>query len=411
MRTRLVLGLFAVFAAAGCTSLLGTFETGSGTAAGGDGGDGATTDGATTDGATTDGALTDGAVTDAASDSPADAGCGPLRPNQCGAACVNLQLDKNNCGACGRSCLGGDCVAQTCLPGLLSARTDIVPITLTATDKDLFFATATNDVIQLPLVGAAPAPITLATPGFQVYATAPAGADVFFTVADAASGGAWSVWKATAGTPMSAVMRNNPVTGTPVGLVVVPGNSYVFTQNVTAAASFQITACPPSSNCFSNPGGTVPGGRMAAGNGYVYWADRYDKVNAMPDAVGLTTVIGAALEHTPVGPVWDGALLFWVNSGSSPNKIRRSSYPNPAPADVRDLTGSYNDLVVDATNLFFAEGNGVNDQLFFAPKLGSAAAPATRMASGPNNTIVRLAQNGTAIYWADNLGIHVVRKP
>ena len=67
------------------------------------------------DGATSDSpVVTDTPVApDAVDDVPASC---PSPNATCGAACVNLQTNAANCGACGRSCAGGEaCVAATCV--------------------------------------------------------------------------------------------------------------------------------------------------------------------------------------------------------------------------------------------------------------------------------------------------------
>lgn len=78
----------------------------------------------------------------------------------------------------------------------------------------------------------------------------------------------------------------------------------------------------------------------------------------------------------------------------------------PAPVDVRNITSSAEDMIVDGTNIYYSQYDGMTDQLYFMPKSG-AVAP-TRMASG---NIARLAQTATGVYWAETDGIHVIRKP
>jgi hypothetical protein len=406
MRAGLLWASLFVVTAAGCTSLLGSYEVQPGAATDGGGGG---SDGAPADGPTSPDAATDGAI------AQADAGCTAPRPTQCGAACVNLDLDDKNCGACGASCFGGNCVARVCLPSLLIPRTDIAANTLTATDQDLLFGVP-DQVIDQPLGGmpALPPPIRLlpgGTPAADVFGIATLGGTVFFT-RGTGTANQWQLWQATAGTASSGAPRNGAVNGRPDGLVAVATNGNVFTQNVAVGAStdtFYLLTCsaPSGSACAANYPGAVPGNRIVGGNGYVFWTDQHGTVHETADAIGLLNTIGtAAGEGTATAAAWDGTSLFWVQNDTS--KIRRSPFPGSAPADFRTITTSVSDLVVDAANVYYAMYEPPGYTLYATPKGAPPITPPRRVATG---NIPHLAQNSQALFWVEADGVHVVRKP
>ncbi len=396
-----VLAFVATCATAACTAVLGNYEVtgespGGGPAEGGpilEGGGGPPV---------VEGGVDVFVPTDAPADSPPSC---KAPQTACGASCVDMETDKDNCGSCGRSCLGGMCAAHVCSAFLVYARTDVAANTLVATNTDLFFSIAGKDLVQQSLT-AGVAAVTLAMPSGEIFAIAPAAPNVYFT-AQNADGTTWDYWTATIGMAFSGSAAGFSIGGNSVGLVAAGG--YVHTANVLPGtpASFRIVSCPPPNGAcganFSGPG--IPGSRMAAGGMNIFWTDELTGgVYAMPESIGLRTTIGGA-EGTATAANWDGTSLFWVQNNTG--VLRRSPYPMPAPVDVRDLTSSANDMIVDGTNVYYSQFSGGANQLFSMPKSG-AVAP-TRIASSAG--ISRLAQTASAIYWAESDGIHVVRKP
>ena len=405
MRARTVIGFAICAGAIGCTAVLGSFDVASGP--GGTGQD-AAGDVTSTDGPSSG----DGSMTDGPSDAPTDAtpSC-PSPKVPCGTVCVDLVGNDKHCGACGRSCLGGTCTGSTCSPGLFVSRADLNQGVLAATDLDVFVTTTAGDLLQIPLATATPTPLKLATaPAGRIYAIAPAGLKVHFTVATM-GGAAWDFWSATIGTGNSGVARGLSLAGSPIGLVVAGAN--IHTQHVTAASpeTFQITSCPVMGGaCGGNFNGAGrPGAKMAAGNGYVFWTDFLsDAVYAMPDTAGavMRTAIATG-EAGPDTPAWDGTTLYWQNGGSS--LLRRSPYPAPAATTFQNINFSANDLLVDGTNVYYSQYDGATNQLYVIPKNAALGTAPTSIASGE---IRQLRQNAFAVFWIDPAtGLHAYRKP
>ncbi|MDB4997082.1 MAG: Tryptophan synthase alpha chain [Myxococcaceae bacterium] len=72
--------------------------------------DGSSSDGSSSDGSSSDGSSSDGAAGDASSD--ASMCVPPLM--QCGAFCIDVSSDPDNCGTCGHVCASNICVAGKC---------------------------------------------------------------------------------------------------------------------------------------------------------------------------------------------------------------------------------------------------------------------------------------------------------
>jgi hypothetical protein len=393
MRTRLF-ACALVGLVVGCSSILGSFDIKDGPA-GTDSGPVDDSGNPLTDSSSDTG---EQPPTDAPVDSPPSCQA-PMKA--CGPACVDITKDEKNCGDCGRSCLGGGCMANKCLPGLFSNVQMVVPQTLVATNLELFYATMGNDVMQHPIAPGA-TPIKLATTPGEVYAIAPIPPVVNFTTQN---GAMWELWKATIGSAGSGGMRNNGLGGIPVGLVSVPTANNVFTLNQTnGPEAFQLTTCTTGTPaCFTNYPGMRAGPRIVAGNGFVFWTEQFGSVFETADGVGVKNNVSTT-EGTAVAAAWDGTHLYWINNNTL--KLRSSAYPNPAAMDFKGVPGAANDMVVDNVYLYYSVSAVGGDALYAQPKDASKAA--IQLASG---SIRHLAQTMDAIYWADAAGIHVVRKP
>ena len=154
-----------------------------------------------------------------------------------GAACTNIDSDKLNCGACGHSCLGGDCSAGICQPLLLGT-----------------------------IPSAADAARQTVVSGGKVY--------VFTQVSRGATGNAWQFNADTPSTPTEVM------TG---GAVSCAMNGQLFWVDSTNANS--ISACT-----FSNCQATMKGIVTAASNDVIVLNPACDASSA--EIVWGTTPIG-----------------------------------------------------------------------------------------------------------------------
>ncbi len=159
-------------ALAGCTSILGSFDQATI-------GDANAQDGAVSDvlGPPSD---TGAGGKDGATTGDADDGATPplvctLPLVACGsgasAACVNLDTSPDNCGACGHSCGGGQCLQRRCLPSIVYQGTTVGPI---AQDlADVFFESNEDPSFKLlacPKAGCVGAPRQVTIMPFSINA-------------------------------------------------------------------------------------------------------------------------------------------------------------------------------------------------------------------------------------------------
>lgn len=157
----------------------------------------------------------------------------------CAGVCTDLESSNDNCGACGRPCLGARCTAHTCGAFLAYPRSDVSIQTLIGTDTDLLFGTTAHDLIQQS-VAAGAAPMKLITTQGKIFAIAPSAPKVFFT-AQNADGTTWDVWSAMLGTAGTGVAGGGAYGGVgPVGLVAAGGLVHTANDLGGSPASFRI---------------------------------------------------------------------------------------------------------------------------------------------------------------------------
>ena len=160
-----------------------------------------------------------------------------------GAACTNTDSDKLNCGACGHSCLGGDCSARICQPLLLGT-----------------------------IPSAADAPRQTVVSGGKVY--------VFTQVSRGATGNAWQFDADKPSTPTEVM------TG---GAVSCAMNGQLFWVDSTTLSS--ISACT-----FSNCHATMTEIVTLASNDVIRVNPACDASNG--EIVWATTAVGGILRTT-----------------------------------------------------------------------------------------------------------------
>jgi hypothetical protein len=396
----------ATCSSAACTGLLGSYEVGGAPAGGGAAEGGPNSEG---------GPILEGGAGDTSTpmDGPIDSppSCSSPTTLSCPGVCVDPETDKDNCGSCGRSCLGGRCVAHVCQPFLASARTDVAPTTLIATDTDLFFATTANDVVQQPLAALA-APIKLTATGGQIFGIAVSGTRAYFT-AENPAGSSWDLWSGVVSTPGSGTASGFTYGGTPVGLAVAGGNVFTALALGGTPPGFFISGCSQATlGCmgyFNGPGS--PGNRIVAGNGNIFWTDLVGGfVYATTDDTMGARVQISATEATPTVPAWDGTTLYWINGGNG--VIRRSPYPAVNVTSFQSIGGNApDDLLVDAANVYYSQydGSAMASHLYVIAKTAPLGTAPTTIATGD---IRRLAQNATGVFWVEAAtGVHAYRKP
>lgn len=141
----LALGLVALSTA--CGTLIGIKDLTDGTGEGA--ADGASESGSGSETGAADGANDDAPVTSDSAVSDVDAGADAVADADCG----DTGTDKDNCGRCGHSCLGGDCSAGKCQPfPLAPGQGQISDVVLDATY--VYFSSISGDVVgRVPKAG------------------------------------------------------------------------------------------------------------------------------------------------------------------------------------------------------------------------------------------------------------------
>jgi hypothetical protein len=103
------------------------------------------------------------ASSDTGSDAPSDAPfvCADASPTQCGASCVDLMTNAQNCGACGHDCLGATCRAGLCDPTVYFGAFDAY--TVDVDDNNVYYGSNGQQLVgRCPLTGCNGTPTVLA---------------------------------------------------------------------------------------------------------------------------------------------------------------------------------------------------------------------------------------------------------
>jgi len=209
--------------------------------------------------------------------------------------------DPQNCGACGHSCLGGDCVSGTCQPFPI-AMGIAAPQAIAVFQTELFIGTGNGEVLHLPTSGGG-----MIMPLFQV---------------------------------------NGPVASiavTSLGVFVTDGT--------------RVSAISPTGNLMWNSAGTNGIDNVAANDQFVAWTSTNKGEVRSSGAMGGSNKTISLGEQGPTSVVLQGTDVFWTNLFSS--EIRMGSTLGAPPTTVFANTPNPDHLIGDATALYWLGGDTI----------------------------------------------------
>ncbi len=333
----------------------------------------------------------------------------PMQPScasgiVCGNACVDLQSDPHDCGACGHVCTPGTCASGACQPWVVVSGVD--PAAIACDGVNLVWANAaTPDVHQVPADGSAngggASTITLSRPG----------ADSAVALAMAGSAVAWAtvnysrqqstLWVGSEGAVYSGVAVGAPLD--PVaGLALDPYGAYAYlgTASGTTGTIWQCNMAGASTSCVSIASVSSSRlGQLAVDDQYVYWTD---PANALVSRLGHADHIVADVatgQGNPTAIALDAANVYWLSGNGAAFSIRGTPKQlAAAPTVLATSPGYATALATDGASLYVATYGGVIESV---PVTGGSLA--TRYASANANTsaITQVVYTGGAIYWGD----------
>jgi hypothetical protein len=251
-------------------------------------------------------------------------------------------------------------------------------------------------------VGVSGTPITLgATEGATSLIVV--GSSVFYVDQRA---GSFLVQRAAAGQPGSATTVASG-DGTVYGLAHDSG--FLFFARA-AGDAYNIACCDVTADAgcadMMDAGvAAVPGVNVVLAPPYLVWADGDGDVTRLAIGGGEPSAI-ATSQPGPDIVASDGTSAFWTNDESA--TIFRGPLGDLSPVEIADTGYAAAGLAVDDAYVYWSAYDGASAYAVIAAPKGGGPQRIT-LASGVQARW--LAQNGTAIFWAEDAAIFKVRKP
>ena len=284
-----------------------------------------------------------------------------------------LQTDPKNCGTCGRDCLGGTCAKGLCQPsdvvvGIEGTET-VRCFTLDATSLYYSFKTNTGavEVNSIPKAGGTPTTLADGENGCPMFVVG----STLYWLADATSLRSVPI---AGGTPTTAASWTSadavshphrlPNDGTNFYWMTVHSSS---TSEVNVVDRIPLAGGTPVALATGDPGVGSSNGLLTLDATSIYWFDDND-LKKIPIGGGTpvllakgTTEYPVALDVTPDEVIWlmeRFSVLSVPLTGGVPQQV--------SPAGISQ------DMVIDATDVFYCDTNGLNRHSL-APSTGGAA--------------------------------------
>jgi hypothetical protein len=306
----------------------------------------------------------------------------------CNGTCPDVANDPENCGACGRSCLGAGCSSGLCQPVVLVSGVPLithVEVDETGVYFDHLDTNAPNwtsaSVGRLAKIGlSGGTPTILATDNFPNRSPQEFALDKT-SLYWALGGGAVLKVPRGGGTPSTLAPIDSVYT---ISLAVSP--SYVFYGGSgNSVMRVPIQGGTPQPSVASG----VPMMRMAADSTYVYWTDTSGGTVRKVAATGGSVVTLASGENAPFGIALDANNVYWASQGAG--TLKKISLNGGTPT-LLATGGAREHIDVDATHVYWTAGNSVM-------RVAIAGGTPETVAEGAA-TAYALAVGAQHVYWS-----------
>jgi hypothetical protein len=355
---------------------------------------------------------------------------------------TDVGIDGSNCGACGHSCLGGQCVAGICQPVVLAGdptkASGLKSLYSLATFNGSVYGTnwenAAGQVYKVPTMpgGALDWLVNAGGPASANFINTD-GTDLVYSVfhvGEAQNAGIWKV--APDGTGNTLVVSGGMTGGGPactlstaygyeVNGIAFDSSFIYWIRNTYGGCAISSCQCPGIYRANADGSGIT---LYFASTGYHYTNPVVDsgtlyfveyETQTIKAATSTTFTMSSppiALPSagTPAGLATDANYVYWIDTTA--NKFYR--IPKVAPTMATDITpmsgipsvSLWNLFLVDAANIYFVSPapayNAANTQkIYRMPKDGSGpAAPIPgALVSASGDSASSMTQDSTALYW------------
>jgi hypothetical protein len=346
-----------------------------------------------------------GAIADATPEvEPADAGCD-----------ADLSLDKENCGACGRSCLGATCIVGLCVPQLTLQLPNTVPVGL-ATDETYLYASLfvgeNKDGIQSAVVrvkkGSTEPPQIVAIPlGPNTLRLAVDDTRVFWTQ------GAFSDAGAGARGVGTSPKAPSPDGGPHLGVMLATGQPSPYALAIDDKGVFWTNY--PQGNDVWGAAKSFPDPRVLAPQQFASSVAADDRSIYWPQLLPAGKIMRAAKDGGPQDPVAinqdvplsvtvDATHVYWGTAGSNGSgSVLRAPKSGGPPEEIARAQFRPTVLVARGDYIYWMNANQENQSdgmIVRAPKTGGKAV-LLAVSLNPFD----MAVDDTNVYWSSTEGV------
>lgn len=338
--------------------------------------------------------------------------------DRCGEACVSLENDPLNCGACGRDCRGGACSAGRCQPLVLGSGY-VNPSALALSETHVYFregAQGAGRILRIPKGGG---PVQVIAQGVSnLVGVALGGEQLYFASGNAATLGEGQVLRANL--DGSELRPFSPLRAPGIFSVIVPGLNVYYTERspmgtlVYRAGLLSLNQAGAGAEVefASVPGALLS---MTVNSGCMFYVAQGAPQQLLRKcAPGDTAAVhyagdGGEISFQPAASTDAGYLYF--SQGSTLSRI--GLQPPAAPEPL--ASGQVSAPTVDADALYYTAptaelaGPGCSSAyaLYRASKQPGAGAPALVLPP-PLACPTQLAVDDSAIYWVSADGAAVL---
>jgi hypothetical protein len=343
----------------------------------------------------------------------------------CNSACVDLQNDKANCGACGHDCIGGKCSAGACQKWLVGTDAGGPSTRIAADGTSVAWCDSTGLWI-IPAAGVDNGKTARnLTTTFAPGMTFSNGRLIWVSDVLQQPQTTLSVVNASGGNIATSAAQNTG--GTSLALTTDPsGSNAYFLDTGNNNPSFNVYGCSPISAgaaCTKVAMGTGQDPGLAVGlpiGTYVIGSSSADFYFGAPSAVSRISLFGAAGATTPASTVNtvqamanDGTNVFWMDSVVNTSNGTETFTIKKAPlslATVSNVTTAAQSglaigsaMAVDSTYIYYVNSQSTTFSISpptyigYVPKAGGAAKPLYNT----SNVIMGIAAAGGAVYWIE----------
>lgn len=327
----------------------------------------------------------------------------------CGSSCVDLQMDKANCGRCGHDCLYGTCSAGKCQAWTVAAGVDFGG-SLNADGTYLSFAGQYRDVHQVKVSGGAVSTVT----GSLDLSPQPGSGPVLRNgtlVYNSAS----EIYTVPEGTTTPTAASSVPAsTYTTTYLAVNPGATTAFLIGQANAAPYQVFllqcllgggSCGPLGGAIASPG--TPGyavGPLVVNATYAFWGLTNAPTSGFVRYTFATSTTTTITTQYVQNPALDSVNVYWSASPAYTIYALPLAFTSGAtPVTVASSAKAIGGIAGDGTNAYYGTTDLSGAAQLYYVAAGGGGTP-TSMYTSPHtmgSSESNLVAAAGAIYWAD----------